>query len=193
MKWALKVEQGNRKGMIIQVQKSPFLIGRNIECHLRPASPYISGRHCEILTEDGKLVIRDCNSTNGTFINSKQIQGPVELHESDHLKIGALALVVCLEDLKPLEEQDSELASSRPSRTVQEETVEDILLQLDEEDTATGRGAWRNTKVEDAISQLDYLERKAEKPSPETQPKPSPSDVASTLLKGQGSLRKRRH
>ena len=194
MTWALMVNQGKHKGLIIPIRKSPFLIGRNNECQLRPANPYVSGRHCELLTEGDKFLVRDCNSTNGTFINSQRIQAPVGLHEGDHLQIGALAFVVCLEDLKPIEERDFELPSSKPSRPVEEETVEDILLKLDEEDTDTGPGAWRNTRSENASSQLDYVEeRKSEKPGPGTQPRPSPSDVASTLLKGQGSLRKRRH
>jgi pSer/pThr/pTyr-binding forkhead associated (FHA) protein len=95
MKWALVVDRGQRKGMIIPIEKSPFLIGRNNECQLRPANPYVSGRHCELLIEDDKFVVRDCNSTNGTFINSQRIQGQVELHEGDHLDVGALAFVVC--------------------------------------------------------------------------------------------------
>jgi pSer/pThr/pTyr-binding forkhead associated (FHA) protein len=123
MKWALKVEQGKRKGMIIPVPKSPFLIGRNVECQLRPTNPYISERHCELLTEGDKLVIRDCNSTNGTFINSQLIQGQVELHESDQLKVGSLTFVVCLEDLKPMEEQHFEPAPPKLPEPVEEEAA----------------------------------------------------------------------
>jgi pSer/pThr/pTyr-binding forkhead associated (FHA) protein len=72
MKWALMVDRGKRKGMMIPIQKSPFLIGRNDECQLRAANPYVSHRHCELLTEDDKIAVRDCKSTNGTFINSRR-------------------------------------------------------------------------------------------------------------------------
>jgi pSer/pThr/pTyr-binding forkhead associated (FHA) protein len=103
MKWALMVDRGKRKGMMIPIQKSPFLIGRNDECQIRAANPYVSHRHCELLTEDDKIAVRDCKSTNGTFINSQRVEGQVELHEGDYLKVGSMVFLVCQEDLKPIE------------------------------------------------------------------------------------------
>jgi pSer/pThr/pTyr-binding forkhead associated (FHA) protein len=128
------VDGGKRKGMIIPIQKSPFLIGRNDECQLRAANPYVSHRHCELLTEDDKFVVRDCNSTNGTFINSQKVDGQVELHEGDRLNVGSLDFLVCHEDLKPIEDDQPERASPKRSRPIDEEAVGDILLKLDEED-----------------------------------------------------------
>jgi CheY-like chemotaxis protein len=37
------------------------------------ASPSISGRHCETRLRDGELVVRDLQSTNGTFVDGKKI------------------------------------------------------------------------------------------------------------------------
>jgi predicted component of type VI protein secretion system len=150
------VDRGKRKGMIIPIQKSPFLIGRSDECQLRAANPYVSHRHCELLTEDDKFVVRDCNSTNGTFINSQRVDGQFELHEGDCLKVGALAFLVRQEDLKPIEEEQPERASPTLSRPVEEEAVGDILLELDEEDAGKPGpepGAWKNTRPEGASSQ----------------------------------------
>jgi pSer/pThr/pTyr-binding forkhead associated (FHA) protein len=193
MKWALMVDRGKRKGMIIPIQKSPFLIGRSDECQLRAANPYVSNRHCELLTEDDKFVVRDCNSTNGTFINSQRVD-QVELHEGDCLKVGALAFLVRQEDLKPIEEQQPERTSPTLSRPVDEETVGDILLKLDEEDTGKPGpepGAWKNTRTESTNSQPGPVKKqKADKSRPENDP--NPSDVAKGLLKGQGALLKRR-
>jgi pSer/pThr/pTyr-binding forkhead associated (FHA) protein len=196
MKWALMVDRGKRKGMIIPVQKTPFLIGRNDECQLRAANPYVSHRHCELLTEDDKIAVRDCKSTNGTFINSQRVEGQVELHEGDCLKVGSLAFLVCHEDLKPIEEPHPERSSPKQSRPVDEEAVGDILLKLDEEDTGQpgpGPGAWRNTSAEGASSQPGPAKgQKAEKSGPDNEPANLPSDVARGLLKGQGALLKRR-
>jgi pSer/pThr/pTyr-binding forkhead associated (FHA) protein len=134
MKWSLMVDRGKYKGMIIPIQESPFLIGRSNECQLRAADLYVSHRHCELLTQDGKIVLRDCNSTNGTFVNSQRVEGEVELHENDLLKIESLAFMVCHEDVQPIEESPAELVSPKPSGTADEEAMEDILLKLDEED-----------------------------------------------------------
>ena len=163
MKWALMVDRGERKGMIIPIQKSPFLIGRNDECQLRAANPYVSHRHCELLTEDDKFVVRDCNSTNGTFINSQRVDGLVELHEGDRLKVACLDFLVCLEDLKPIEDNQPERTSPKGPRSVDEESVGDILLELDEEDTEQPG---------------PEKEQKAKKSRPESEPMTCPSDVA---------------
>ena len=196
MKWALMVDRGQRKGMIIPIQKSPFLIGRSDECQLRAANPYVSNRHCELLTEDDKFVVRDCNSTNGTFINSRRVNDQVELHEGDCLKVGALAFLVRQEDLKPIEEEQPERASPTLSRPVEEEAVGDILLELDEEDTGKpgpGPGDWKNTRPEGTSSQpAPAKEQKAEKSRPENEPTTRPSDVAKGILKGKESLLKQR-
>jgi pSer/pThr/pTyr-binding forkhead associated (FHA) protein len=194
MNWALKVKQGKRKGMIILIQKSPFLIGRNVECQLRPASPYVSDRHCELLIEGDQLVVRDCNSTNGTFINSQRIQGRAELHEGDHLKASSLTFVVCLEELKSIEERHLEPESPKLHESVEEDSVEDILLNLDEEDPSPGPVAWRKTWDEDTNSVLDHArEKTAEKSKPGNKPGLGPADVANALLKGHGSLLKKRY
>jgi pSer/pThr/pTyr-binding forkhead associated (FHA) protein len=196
MKWALMVDRGKRKGMMISIQKSPFLIGRSDECQLRAANPYVSNRHCELLTEDDKFVVRDCNSTNGTFINSQRVDGQAELHEGDCLKVGSLAFLVRQEDLKPIEEQQPERASPKLSRPVEEEAVGDILLKLDEEDAGKPGpepGAWKNTSPESASSQPGPAEEQnAEKSRPEKEPPTRSSDVARGLLKGQDALLKRR-
>jgi len=195
MKWALMVDRGKRKGMIIPIQKSPFLIGRSDECQLRAANPYVSHRHCELLTEDDKFVVRDCNSTNGTFINSQRVDGQVELHEGDRLRVGSLAFLVRQEDLKSIEEQQPERASPTLSRPVEEEAVGDILLQLDEEDTekpGPGPGAWKNTRAEGASSKPGPAkEQKADKSRPEKEPTPQ-SDVARGILRGKEALLKQR-
>jgi pSer/pThr/pTyr-binding forkhead associated (FHA) protein len=176
------VDQGERKGMIIPIQKSPFLIGRNDECQLRAANPYVSHRHCELLTENDKFVVRDCNSTNGTFINSQRVDGLVELHEGDRLKVASLDFLVCLEDLKPIEDDQPERRSPKGSRPVDEEAVGDILLELDEDDTEKpghGPGDRKNTTPEGASSQPGPAkEPKADKSRPENEQTTRPSDVA---------------
>jgi predicted component of type VI protein secretion system len=190
------VDRGKRKGMIIPIQKSPFLIGRSDECQLRAANPYVSNRHCELLTEDDKFVVRDCNSTNGTFINAQRVDGQADLHEGDCLKVGSLAFLVRQEDLKPIEDQQPKRASPKLSRPVDEEAVGDILLKLDEEDAGKPGpepGAWKNTRAEGASSQPGPAKgQRAEKSRPESQPRTRSSDVARGLLKGQDALLKRR-
>ncbi len=84
---------GANQGKALEIKLSQFVVGRDPQCHLRPASPMISKRHCALLQRDGKAFVRDFDSTNGTFVNNAQIKGEVELHDGDQLKIGPLLFI----------------------------------------------------------------------------------------------------
>jgi predicted component of type VI protein secretion system len=93
----LVMTPGKQEGKTIEIKLPQFLVGRDPQCHLRPASPLISKRHCALIQRDGKAFVRDFGSTNGTFVNDERVEGERELHNDDHLKIGPIALTVRLE------------------------------------------------------------------------------------------------
>jgi pSer/pThr/pTyr-binding forkhead associated (FHA) protein len=98
MKLSLVVmSQGKGAGKVIPITLSQFLIGRDPQCHLRPASPVISKRHCALLVRGGKVFLRDFGSTNGTFVNERQVKGEIEIHSEDRLTLGPLSFVVRIE------------------------------------------------------------------------------------------------
>jgi len=93
---------GPNQGKVLEIKLSQFLIGRDPQCHLRPASPMISKRHCALIQREGKVFLRDFDSTNGTFVNNAQIKGEVELHNGDQLKMGPLLFKVVIEASTPV-------------------------------------------------------------------------------------------
>ena len=72
---------GKSKGQTIPINLPQFIIGRDPQCNLRPASAVISKRHCAVLIKDGKVFVRDFDSTNGTFVNDVPVQGRSSLEE----------------------------------------------------------------------------------------------------------------
>jgi pSer/pThr/pTyr-binding forkhead associated (FHA) protein len=97
MKLSLVVTQGVHAGKPIPITSSQFLIGRDEQCQLRPASPAISKRHCAILVRDGKLLVQDFDSTNGTFVNDEKVTGEKPIKHGDRLKVGPLEFEVKVE------------------------------------------------------------------------------------------------
>lgn len=98
MKLCLVVlSEGKAKGHNILITLPQFLIGRDAQCQLRPASPMISKRHCAVLVKGGKAFVRDFGSTNGTFVNEEPVKGERELHNEDTLKVGPLLFRVAFE------------------------------------------------------------------------------------------------
>jgi predicted component of type VI protein secretion system len=89
---------GKQEGKVLEIKVPQFVIGRDPDCQLRPASPMISKRHCALIQKDGKIYIKDFGSTNGSFVNDQPVQkAAVQLKDGDRLKIGPLVFAVRLQ------------------------------------------------------------------------------------------------
>jgi pSer/pThr/pTyr-binding forkhead associated (FHA) protein len=102
MKVSLVVASGAHEGKVIQITGPQFLIGRDTQCHLRPASQAISKHHCGIQVRDGQIYIQDFGSTNGTLVNDELIRGTeVLVVDGASLKLGPLDFIVRIELASP--------------------------------------------------------------------------------------------
>src|SRR6476660_6020143 len=88
---------GKASGQSIPIALPQFVIGRDPQCNLRPASPLISKRHCAVKVRQGKVYIEDYGSTNGTFLNDQPVKGEVAMKDGDFLKAGPLSFKVAIE------------------------------------------------------------------------------------------------
>ena len=64
-------------------------LGRNPTNHFRIGDSTVSSFHCEIVVSPEQILVRDLNSTNGTFVDGRQIQ-ECELTGGQILKIGSV-------------------------------------------------------------------------------------------------------
>ena len=99
MKISLKVLSGNHEGKLIPIREEKFFIGRGDDCHLRPKSESVSRRHCALVQKEGRLLLLDLKSRNGTFVNEKQLSHDKAkiLKSGDHIKVGQLEFEVVIE------------------------------------------------------------------------------------------------
>ena len=79
---------------VINIDCSPFQIGRKEGLSLTLPSLAVSYLHAEILIEHDALLIRDLGSTNGTFKNGARIFKTELLKEGDQLKFANTLLRV---------------------------------------------------------------------------------------------------
>jgi predicted component of type VI protein secretion system len=132
MKLSLMVlTAGKESGRAIPITLSQFLIGRDPQCQLRPASALISKRHCAVLVKGGKVFVRDFDSTNGTFVNDKQVKGERELHHDDLLKVGPLSFRVAIEATPPVNKPTPPPA--KVAETSDDDSVAAMLLALQDD------------------------------------------------------------
>jgi len=66
-------------------------IGRVEDNTFQIAEPSVSSHHCEVLLRGDEVVVKDLNSTNGTFINDEKISESV-LKPGHTLRVGQIEL-----------------------------------------------------------------------------------------------------
>jgi pSer/pThr/pTyr-binding forkhead associated (FHA) protein len=121
---------GKMYGQAIAINQTQFVIGREALCHLRPANPVISNRHCAILIRGDGVFIKDFDSMNGTFVNDQPIKGEAALRDRDRLRLGPLEFEIRLHP---------EIAPKKPAPAkssggeTEDEAAAALLLSLQDE------------------------------------------------------------
>jgi diguanylate cyclase (GGDEF)-like protein len=65
-----------------------LLLGRGDESDVRIQDNSVSRRHARIEPATDGFYVVDLQSTNGTFVNDKQVETPVRLSDGDYLRVG---------------------------------------------------------------------------------------------------------
>ncbi len=77
----------------LEWESEQITIGRDAANHIVIDHPLASRRHARLeRSEDGYLV-RDLDSTNGTFLNQQRVEGTVHLHNQDQIIIADTVIV----------------------------------------------------------------------------------------------------
>lgn len=77
----------------LDVDEQPVVLGRSVSAQVRVPDPMVSRRHCEIGTADGRLLVRDLGSTNGTIVNGRIVHD-APLQPGDRILLGMTPFVV---------------------------------------------------------------------------------------------------
>lgn len=112
------------------IDKLPFRIGRDPQAELAVEARGLSRQHAEFREEaDGRLLLADLGSTNGTWVNRQRIDGPRWVAERDILHFGNAEFRLGSESLTllaertgaPADERTMLVASARSSHFVEHE------------------------------------------------------------------------
>lgn len=95
----LRVVSGSRQGLSVPLREDePLLIGRS-RGDLLLDDPLISGAHCRVVTRNGRFVVQDLGSTNGTSVDGRRIQDAV-LRPGSEVVVGNTRLILFLGEEK---------------------------------------------------------------------------------------------
>jgi pSer/pThr/pTyr-binding forkhead associated (FHA) protein len=88
MDYQLVVVRGRSASKTLKLANGITTVGRHDECQLRIGSSQVSRKHCQLFEQNGRLLVIDLGSSNGTFVNGKKIEGTQVLKPGDVLGLG---------------------------------------------------------------------------------------------------------
>ncbi|HEX8767659.1 MAG TPA: FHA domain-containing protein [Jatrophihabitans sp.] len=88
----LIVTEGSLAGTRVALTGKPILIGRANDSTLVLTDDYASTRHARISENNGVWYLEDLGSTNGTYVGSSKVTGPVPLEAGVVIRIGKTAM-----------------------------------------------------------------------------------------------------
>jgi hypothetical protein len=83
----LRILNGSLENQVIELSPDPMTIGRASACNIRIADSGVSSKHAKIWCENGQYFLMDLGSTNGTFVNEKDVDRE-QLNDGDVITFG---------------------------------------------------------------------------------------------------------
>src|SRR3989344_5398026 len=77
----LIIVRGSPQGKRHELVKDTMVMGRDFTADIPINDANVSRKHAVVFKEGGVVKVKDNGSTNGTFVNDKQLKEPVELHK----------------------------------------------------------------------------------------------------------------
>ena len=87
------VSRGPKAGSRYELDPGVTSLGRHPDSTIFFDDITVSRRHAEAEFDGQRVMVRDVGSLNGSYVNQKPIEGPVELAEGDVLQIGKFKLI----------------------------------------------------------------------------------------------------
>src|SRR5438874_9629533 len=84
---SLRILNGSLEGEEIELSADPQTVGRGASCNIKIADAGISSKHAKIWCEDGAFFLMDLGSTNGTFLNDREMDRE-QLSDGDTITFG---------------------------------------------------------------------------------------------------------
>ncbi len=174
MNYVLQIVRGRSATTTLRLADGVTSLGRHDDCIIRIKSSQVSRRHCELQEAEGRLMVRDLRSSNGTFVNGKRVLGQQALNVGDELTVGSVTLRVATLG-QPVAAPHPSAAKPGDTAVVDAVAVggeDEFEIEFDEGDAGGDIEAIPLEDIPQAGAALHVDEPAAEKPAPA---KPAPA------------------
>ena len=91
--FALVIERGPQTGMSYVLPQGNTTVGRHPESDIFLNDVTVSRQHCRFVLEEGRLMLEDSGSTNGTYVNDARVD-EAQLRAGDEVLVGRFHFLV---------------------------------------------------------------------------------------------------
>jgi hypothetical protein len=85
----LLIENGRQRGVRVELPAGrPLIFGRDSRVDVPLDDILCSRRHFEVRATGGRVLLRDVDSSNGTFLNGRPVEGETEVQPGDAIRAG---------------------------------------------------------------------------------------------------------
>lgn len=85
---SLTVTTGPHAGDYYPLGRRTLVIGRDEGCPAQIVDDQVSRKHAQVRWTDGRYVVLDMKSANGTLVNGRPLTGELELADGDEITVG---------------------------------------------------------------------------------------------------------
>ncbi len=89
----LVISDGGSPSSVLELNLGVNRVGRSPKADFQINHPTISAFHCEFILSDGAVRLRDCGSTNGTFVDDQRVE-EATLRAGQTVRLGDVKLLV---------------------------------------------------------------------------------------------------
>ena len=138
------------------IKNGTTVIGRKTDADLRIPLNEISRSHCELSVENDKVILRDLDSRNGTFLNDEDVS-EAPLKAGDRIRLGPVVFVLQIDGEPKDISKPASLPPAAPKAA--DDTPSDAATAIASASPADGSGFDIDTIDEDlAIEDLSDLD-----------------------------------
>jgi pilus assembly protein CpaF len=144
-------------------QKDEITIGRVQGNDIILPRGNVSKKHARIVQRDGKMVVLDLKSTNGTYVNGKRITTPQVVRDSDRVQVGDFVI--------QLAEGEAKKKKGEPAGKQRKPTDRGVKKRLDVKEEPELLEEFEDFEGESSSTSVDVEEMEAEEhPKPKAVP-----------------------
>src|SRR2546423_13488955 len=97
---SIRILNGSLEGQEIELIPDPQTVGRGSSCNIKIGDAGVSSKHAKVWCEDGVFFVMDLGSTNGTFVNDRDVDRE-QLSDGDTVTFGMTKAQFVADQPKP--------------------------------------------------------------------------------------------